>query len=94
MNTRENSKKETINNDFNSPLGARGSFMFTEQNSLHDNLDKKTVGELLIEMNEEDRKVAFAVQKAISQIEELVVMKKIQEERMIETTGRDMGMGM
>jgi len=73
MNTRENSKKETINNDFNSPLGARGSFMFTEQNSLHDNLDKKTVGELLIEMNEEDRKVAFAVQKAIPQIEELVV---------------------
>ena len=26
----------------------------TEQNSLHDNLDKKSVHDLLIEMNEED----------------------------------------
>lgn len=44
----------------------------TEQNSLHDNLDKKPVGQLLLEMNEEDQKVPLAVAKAIPQIEELV----------------------
>lgn len=44
----------------------------TEQPSLHTNLDKKSVGQLLMEMNEEDQKVALAVQKAIPQIEELV----------------------
>ena len=30
----------------------------TEQSSLHDNLDQKSVGQLLVEMNEEDQKVA------------------------------------
>ncbi len=44
----------------------------TEQTSLHDNLDEKSVGQLLVEMNEEDQKVAIAVQKAIPQIEKLV----------------------
>ena len=44
----------------------------TEQPSLHTNLDIKSVGQLLLEMNEEDQKVALAVQKAIPQIEELV----------------------
>jgi N-acetylmuramic acid 6-phosphate etherase len=44
----------------------------TEQNSSHENLDKKSVGRLLIEMNEEDKKVALAIQKSIPQIEELV----------------------
>jgi N-acetylmuramic acid 6-phosphate etherase len=44
----------------------------TEQPSLHTNLDKKSVGQLLLELNEEDQKVALAVQKAIPQIEELV----------------------
>lgn len=44
----------------------------TEQNSLHDNLDKKSVRELLVEMNEEDRKVPLAVAKALPQIEALV----------------------
>ncbi len=56
----------------NPPLGVRGSFLVTEQPSLHANLDKKSVGQLLTEMNEEDQKVALAVQKAIPQIEELV----------------------
>ena len=69
MINKEHTPKTT---DINSLLGVRGSSMVTEQNSLHDNLDKKTVGELLIEMNEEDCKVALAVQKAIPQIEELV----------------------
>ena len=44
----------------------------TEQSSLHDNLDQKSVGELLREMNEEDQKVALAVKEAIPQIEKLV----------------------
>ena len=44
----------------------------TEQSSLHNDLDQKSVGQLLIEMNEEDKKVAFAVEKAIPQIEILV----------------------
>lgn len=44
----------------------------TEQNSLHDHLEKKTVGELLKAMNQEDRKVPEAVEKAIPQIETLV----------------------
>jgi N-acetylmuramic acid 6-phosphate etherase len=44
----------------------------TEQTSLHSDLDKKSVSQLLIEMNEEDQKVALAVQKAIPQIENLV----------------------
>lgn len=44
----------------------------TEQNSLHDNLDKKSVRELLVEMNEEDQKVPLAVAKALPQIEALV----------------------
>ena len=44
----------------------------TEQPSLHDDLDRKSVGELLREMNEEDQKVALAVRDAIPQIERLV----------------------
>jgi N-acetylmuramic acid 6-phosphate etherase len=44
----------------------------TEQSSLHDNLDQKSVGQLLVEMNEEDQKVALAVKEAIPQIEKLV----------------------
>ena len=44
----------------------------TEQSSLHENLDKKSVHELLSEMNEEDLKVPLAVSKALPQIEELV----------------------
>lgn len=44
----------------------------TEQNSLHENLDKKSVHDLLIEMNEEDMKVPLAVSRALPQIEELV----------------------
>lgn len=44
----------------------------TEQTSLHNDLDKKSVGELLTEMNEEDQKVALAVKAAIPQITKLV----------------------
>lgn len=44
----------------------------TEQPSLHDDLDKKSVSELLTEMNAEDQKVALAVKAAIPQITKLV----------------------
>lgn len=44
----------------------------TEQASHYDELDKKSVRELLEAINEEDRKVALAVRKTIPRIEELV----------------------
>lgn len=44
----------------------------TEQSSLHKNLDKKSVTQLLTEMNEEDQKVALAVQQCIPEIEVVV----------------------
>lgn len=45
----------------------------TEQPSLYDNLEKKSVNEILTEMNREDQKVALAVQKTIPEIEKLVI---------------------
>lgn len=39
---------------------------------MHDKLDEKSVHELLVEMNEEDQKVALAVRETIPQIEQLV----------------------
>lgn len=56
----------------NSPLGARGSDAITEQSSLHDNLDKQSIQVLLQKMNQEDKKVPDAVEKALPQIELLV----------------------
>ncbi|MBQ9555477.1 MAG: N-acetylmuramic acid 6-phosphate etherase [Muribaculaceae bacterium] len=44
----------------------------SEQESLYDNLEQKSVHELLTEINQEDHKVADAVQQAIPQIERLV----------------------
>ncbi|GAB6011386.1 N-acetylmuramic acid 6-phosphate etherase [Viscerimonas tarda] len=44
----------------------------TEQASLYDDLEKKTISELLYAINAEDQKVALAVQKVIPQIEQLV----------------------
>lgn len=44
----------------------------TEQSSLYNNLEKKTVEEILTEINSEDQKVAIAVQKTIPDIEKLV----------------------
>lgn len=44
----------------------------TEKPSLYDNLEQKSVGELLREINQEDKKVAYAVEKAIPSIERLV----------------------
>ena len=44
----------------------------SEQASLYNDLEKKSVGEILHEINTEDKKVAFAVEKAIPAIEKLV----------------------
>jgi N-acetylmuramic acid 6-phosphate etherase len=44
----------------------------TEQPSLYDDLENKSTLELLKSINEEDKKVAFAVEKVIPQIEKLV----------------------
>ena len=44
----------------------------SEQPSLYDNLEKKSVHELLVDINQEDKKVALAVEAAIPQIEKLV----------------------
>lgn len=44
----------------------------SEQSSLYNDLEKKTVGEILKDINEEDKKVAFAVEKALPAIEKLV----------------------
>lgn len=44
----------------------------TEQSSLYDDLEKKSVHELLVDINKEDQKVALAVEKAIPEIEKLV----------------------
>lgn len=44
----------------------------SEQPSLYSDLEKKSVGEILRDINNEDKKVAFAVEKALPQIEELV----------------------
>ncbi|CDE56581.1 n-acetylmuramic acid 6-phosphate etherase [Prevotella sp. CAG:873] len=45
----------------------------SEQPSLYNDLEKKSVGEILQDINTEDKKVAFAVEKAIPQIEKLVI---------------------
>lgn len=44
----------------------------SEQSSLYNDLEKKSVSELLHDINNEDKNVAFAVEKAIPQIEKLV----------------------
>lgn len=44
----------------------------TEESSLYDDLELKSVGEILHDINNEDKKVAIAVEKTIPQIEKLV----------------------
>ncbi len=53
----------------------------TEENSKYNHLEKKTILELLQAINNEDKTVPFAVEKAIPQIEAVVatIVKKIQE---------------
>lgn len=64
----------------------------TEQPSLYDHLEKKSVREILEDINREDQKVASAVQKAIPQIEHLVnliVPRMRQGGRIFYMGGRD-----
>ncbi len=49
-----------------------GFVKISEQESLYNDLEKKSVHDLLTEINREDHKVADAVQRAIPQIEKLV----------------------
>lgn len=64
----ENAKQQIQTN-----TTTEGEFIkVTEQPSLHENLDKKAVHQLLSEMNEEDLKVPLAVSKTLPKIEELV----------------------
>ncbi|NDP19799.1 MAG: N-acetylmuramic acid 6-phosphate etherase [Paludibacter sp.] len=66
-------KNKEYDTSSTSTSGVKGTFIkVTEQSSLHENLDKKSVHDLLSEMNEEDLKVPLAVSKALPQIEELV----------------------
>lgn len=53
----------------------------TEQRSLYDNLEDKSIHELLVDINNEDKKVAFVVEKIIPQIEKLVsqIVPRMQE---------------
>ena len=53
----------------------------TEKDSLYDHLEQMSIHELLININNEDKKVPFAVEKAIPQIESLVnqVVVKLQK---------------
>lgn len=53
----------------------------SEQPSLYTDLEKKSVRELLEEINTEDQKVALAVQQAIPQIEKLVtqIVPRVQQ---------------
>ena len=44
----------------------------TEQSSLYNDLEQKSVTDILTEMNAEDKKVVVAVQKCIPQIAKLV----------------------
>jgi N-acetylmuramic acid 6-phosphate etherase len=52
----------------------------TEQNSKYEHLEKMSVQELLFNINNEDKTVAFAVEKALAQIEKLVIeiVKKLK----------------
>ncbi|MEM9981706.1 MAG: N-acetylmuramic acid 6-phosphate etherase, partial [Bacteroidota bacterium] len=46
---------------------------YTEASSSHDDLEKKTIHALLVGINQEDQQVPLAVEKAIPQIEKLVM---------------------
>ena len=52
----------------------------TEQSSKYEHLEKMSVEELLFNINQEDKTVAFAIEKALPQIEKLVVeiVKKLK----------------
>ena len=60
----------------------------TEQDSLYNNLESKSVRELLDDINTEDQKVASAVRKTIPKVEELVLQIVPRMSRHKWTSGR------
>ncbi len=44
----------------------------TEQDSLYNNLEKKSVAEILHDINEEDKKVPMAIEKALPELEKII----------------------
>lgn len=56
-------------------------FKTTEQSSLYEHLEQQSIGELLININQEDQKVAIAVAAALPQIEHLLtaLIPKIEQ---------------
>ena len=44
----------------------------SEEPSLYNNLEKKSIHELIVDINTEDKKIAAVVEKAIPQIDKLV----------------------
>jgi len=50
----------------------------TEQPSLYDHLEKKSVAELLHDINEEDKKVPLAIEKVLPDLEKLVTAIELQ----------------
>jgi len=61
-----------MNMDTNKENSNKMFVKISEQSSLYNDLEKKSIHELLEDINTEDRKVAIAVQRAIPQIEKLV----------------------
>lgn len=61
-----------MNNKSNEEKQSKAFVKISEQASIYNDLEKKSVRELLEDINAEDQKVALAVQKAITQIEKLV----------------------
>lgn len=61
----------------------------TEQPSLYDHLERKSVAELLHDINQEDKKVAYAIEKVLPDVEKLVCAI----ERQIRSGGRMFWLG-
>ena len=49
----------------------------TEQPSLYDNLDKKSVAQIIKEINDEDKKVPMAIEKALQELKKIISAKEI-----------------
>jgi N-acetylmuramic acid 6-phosphate etherase len=64
--------KEQSNISSTTPPLGDGGLKITEQPSLYDNLETKSIAEILTDINTEDKKVALAVEKTLPQIEQLV----------------------
>ena len=48
------------------------SLRITEQPSLYDHLEKKSVAEIIKDINDEDKKVPMAIEKALPELEKII----------------------